>query len=258
MRGLTRLIISNDRLKLSTNNILQLKKEESHYLNNVMRLKINQEIYITNGQGSLWKAQKIKESSLKIINFNKPFLSQKKKPYLLGLATSIPKNGFEDILKMSTEIGIDLIQPLITDRQIKKLKSISTKKVRWDSLINESVEQCERLWKPKILECKTINDWIPNIIKEDLVSISATRIENSMSLKTWLKKIEINLNKKDKIFWNVIGPEGGWSHNELKLFLKHKIQLVALSETILRTSTAAIKASFILNEWRNEDLKLPN
>tara|TARA_B100000965_G_scaffold370460_1_gene358589 strand:- start:864 stop:1640 length:777 start_codon:yes stop_codon:yes gene_type:complete len=258
MRGLIRLIIENDRLKLSCNNILKLTKQESHYLNKVMRIQINQEIFITNGKGSLWKAQKINENSLKIINFKNPFLFQKQKPYLLGLAISIPKNGFEDILKMSTEIGIDFIQPLITDRQIKRLKSISTKKERWDLLINESVEQCERLWKPKILECKTISEWIPNVIKNDLLSISATRIENSISLKNWLKKIEINLNKKDKIFWNVIGPEGGWSHNELTLFIKYKIQLVELSETILRTSTAAISASFILNEWRNEDLKQPN
>ena len=255
MREFPRLIISNDRLKLSSNNILQLTKKESHYINNVMRTKTNQEILITNGKGSLWKAKSIKDNYVEIMNFNNPFLFQKPKPFLIGLATSIPKNGFEDILKMSTEIGIDIIQPLITDRQIKKSTSISAKTERWNLLINESVEQCERLWKPRIFECSTISDWIPTVIEKDFISISATRIDNSIYLKNWLKKIEVNLNKKDKIFWNVIGPEGGWSNDELSLFLKYKIQLVKLSETILRTSTAAIQASFILNEWRNEDAK---
>ena len=256
MQGLTRLIISNERLKFSNNDILQLTKKESHYLNKVMRTKANQEIFITNGQGSLWKARNKANNYIEIINFNKPFLSQEQKPFLIGLATSIPKNGFEDILKMSTEIGIDIIQPLITDRQIRKKTNLSTKLSRWDSIINESVEQCERLWKPQILDCLTISDWIPTVIEKDFISISATRIENTISLKSWLKIFEFNLNKNDKTFWNVIGPEGGWSHNELSSFLKYKIQLVKLSESILRTSTAAINASFILNEWRNENLNV--
>tara|TARA_Y100001968_G_scaffold318607_1_gene349045 strand:- start:7906 stop:8691 length:786 start_codon:yes stop_codon:yes gene_type:complete len=258
MREFTRLFISNDRLRLSNNNFLELTKQESHYLNKVMRIKLDQEILIINGQGSLWKAKNIKNNRIEIINLNKPLLFQKQKPFLLGLATSIPKNGFENILKMATEIGIDIFQPLITDRQIKRFKRPFAKTSRWDSLINESVEQCERLWKPKISESLNIFDWIPNIIKKDFVSISATRIDNSVSLKNCLKKIKVNLNKKDKVFWNVIGPEGGWSHNELDFFIKNKIQLVKLSDTILRTSTAAISSSFILNEWRNDYLEFNN
>ena len=57
--------------------------------------------------------------------------------------------------------------------------------------------------------------------------------------------------------WNVIGPEGGWSKREIELFVKNKIALVKLSDTILRTSTASINATSILNQWRN-DFKLIN
>jgi len=256
MKGLTRLIISNHRLKLSKSNFLELTKNESHYLYKVMRTPFNKEIFITDGQGSLWKAKTVKENFIEIISFNKPFSTQKPKPLLLGLATSIPKNGFEDILKMSTEIGIDIIQPLITERQIKKLKNLAAKEIRWEILINESVEQCERLWKPKILKCVNIHNWIPTVVEKDFISISATRIADCKNLKNWLREIEINPNSKGKILWNVIGPEGGWSSNELSSFLKYKIQMVKLSDTILRTSTAAITASYILNEWRNEKVKL--
>ena len=71
-----------------------------------------------------------------------------------------------------------------------------------------------------------------------------------------MKEIGSNSIKENKIFWNVIGPEGGWSHNEISSFIKYKIQLVKLSDAILRTSTAAISASFILNQWRNEKFKM--
>ena len=256
MQGLPRLIISSDRFKLSKNNILELTQNESHYLYKVMRKSINEEILITDGEGSLWKAKILKSNFVEIADLKKPFLSQKPKSCLLGLATSIPKNGFEDILKMSTEIGIDIIQPLVTDRQIKRLKNISAKELRWNSILDESVEQCERLWKPKLLKTITISNWIPTVIEKDFISISATRIENSKSLKKWLKEIGSNSIKENKIFWNVIGPEGGWSHNEISSFIKYKIQLVKLSDAILRTSTAAISASFILNQWRNEKFKI--
>ena len=63
MQGLTRLIISKDRLQLSSEDILELKREESHYLFKVMRTLINEEILITDGQGSLWKGKAIKDNS---------------------------------------------------------------------------------------------------------------------------------------------------------------------------------------------------
>ena len=256
MEDLTRLIISHERIENIKNNNLELSKEEAHYINKVMRIKNGKEIFIANGKGSLWKAIKVKNDCLEIIQLKKPYLFREQEIHLLGIAVVVPKSGFEDILKMSTEIGIDIIQPLITDRQIKRLKNLSVKELRWDTILNESVEQCERLWKPKLLKCLTISNWIPTVIEKDFISISVTRIDNSKSLKNWLKEIEYSSIKENKIVWNVIGPEGGWSHNEITSFLEYKIQFVKLSDTILRTPTAAISASFILNQWRNEKFKI--
>jgi len=56
MEDLTRLIISHERIENIKNNNLELSKEESHYINKVMRIKNGKEIFIANGEGSLWKA----------------------------------------------------------------------------------------------------------------------------------------------------------------------------------------------------------
>ena len=53
MEDLTRLIISHERIENIKNNNLELSKEESHYLNKVMRIKNGKEIFIGNGEGSL-------------------------------------------------------------------------------------------------------------------------------------------------------------------------------------------------------------
>ena len=255
MEDLTRLIISHERIENIKNNNLELSKEEAHYLNKVMRIKNGKEIFIANGEGSLWKAIKVKNDCLEIIKFKNPYLFQEQEIYLLGIAVVIPKSGFEDILKMCTEIGIDFIQPLFSERQVNKNLNFTRKLLRWNSIIKEAVEQSERLWKPSILNVKDIFEWLKSIDNQERVSISITREDNRYYLNQWLRKEQEFVNKKGGIFWNVIGPEGGWSTREIEFFYKNNISFVKLSETILRTSTASINASSILNQWRI-DLKL--
>ena len=137
MEDLTRLIISRERIENIKNNNLELTNEEAHYINKVMRIKNGKEIFIANGEGSLWKAKKVKKACLEIIQLKKPFLFQEQEIYLLGIAVVIPKSGFEDILKMCTEIVIDFIQPLFSERQVNKNLNFSRKLLRWNSIISK-------------------------------------------------------------------------------------------------------------------------
>jgi len=66
MEDLTRLIISHERIENIKNKNLELSKEEAHYLNKVMRIKNGKEIFVANGEGSLWKAIKVKNDFLEI------------------------------------------------------------------------------------------------------------------------------------------------------------------------------------------------
>ena len=254
MKNLARLIIENKRIKNLENNKLKLSKEESHYLNKVMRLKIGEEIQITNGEGHLWLGIKNKNNFIEIPKINNPILVQDKKRVLLGIAVAIPKNGFDDILKMCTEIGIDFIQPLYSEHQIKRISNQVLKMDRWNTIINEAVEQCERLWKPKILNILDICEWIIACKAKDIISISLTRDENCISLNKWLKMQNLPF-QESTIIWNVIGPEGGWSKREICFFKENKIQFIKLSESILRTTTASITASSILSQWRSFDIE---
>jgi len=257
MEDLTRLIISNERIENIQNNNIELTNEEVHYINKVMRIKNGKEIFITNGEGSLWKALKVRNDYLEISQLKKPYFFQEKEIFLLGIAVVIPKSGFEDILKMCTEIGIDFIQPLFSERQVNKNLNFSRKLLRWNSIIKEAVEQSERLWKPHILNGMDIIEWLKSRDNQERVSISITRENPHYDLNQWLRKQQEYVNKNGGIFWNVIGPEGGWSSKEIDFFNKNNNTFVKLSETILRTSTASINASSILNQWRI-DLKLRN
>jgi len=251
MEDLIRLLISSNRLKSSTDNNLKLTDKESHYVNKVMRLKNGQEIFIFNGEGAIWKGKKIDSHYIQFPSIDKPFYFKENKKLLIGLAISPPKKGFEDILKMTTEIGVDIIQPLISERQIKKISNYAFKFDRWDSIIKESLEQSERLWRPELFDFIDVFDWIESLNKNDFVSVSVTRNENTIGLRKWISNKKI-FNRKNIIIWNVIGPEGGWSKNEIKKFQNLKMQFIKLSENILRTSTAAINTASVLAECRDE------
>ena len=252
MEDLIRLIIPNERILKNKNNNLELTTDESHYLNKVMRIKTGKEIFITNGRGSLWKAKKVKNDNLKVLQLKKPYQFQEQEILLLGIAVVVPKNGFEDILKMCTEMGVDFIQPLFSERQVNKNLNFTKKFLRWNSIINEAVEQSERLWKPSIFNCIEVTDWIKNRDKQDRISISVTREEKCDYLNQWLKKQQKFLDKTGGVFWNVIGPEGGWSSKEIEFFVKSNNIFVKLSDGILRTSTASINATSILSQWRKD------
>ena len=79
MEDLTRLIISHKRIEKIKNNNLELSKEEAHYLNKVMRIKNGKKIFIANGEGSLWKAIKVKNDCLEIIQLKNLTYFKKKK-----------------------------------------------------------------------------------------------------------------------------------------------------------------------------------
>ena len=82
MEDLTRLIISHERIENIKNNNLELSKEEAHYINKVMRIKNGKEIFIANGKGSLWKAIKVKNDFLEIIQLkNLTYFKNKKFTY---------------------------------------------------------------------------------------------------------------------------------------------------------------------------------
>ena len=252
MDDLIRLLIQNERIINNKNKNLKLTKDEANYVNKVMRTKIGKEILITNGEGSLWKATNLENNFIEVKNIGNPYFFKEKENFLLGIAVVVPKNGFEDILKMCTEIGIDFIQPLFSERQVNKNSNFSKKFIRWNSIINEAVEQCERLWRPSILEITNLTDWILSKDNKDIVSISVTRDNSYEKLNHWLEQKQNLLDKKGSILWNVIGPEGGWSQREIDFFVKNKTPFVRISDNILRTSTATVNASSILSQWRND------
>ena len=232
--------MSNIRLffpeSLSINLIGKLNKSQSHYINKVMRIKVNEVFSLFNSSGE-WEA-KILEISKNIVEFIiTKQLRHKENTKELWLAFSpIKSNYFNFMLQKATELGITKFFPIIFDRTVvRKLNKERIKKV-----IVEASEQSNRINIPSIENLQNLKSFLNN--KMNLIFTDL----NSKVIKLDLKKLTNNPT------CIIIGPEGDFSENERDLIQSFKaVQSIKINKNILRSETAAISAISIINYYLN-------
>ena len=243
-----RLFINPNRLsdEIDSKGELILTSNESHYLTRVMRMRSEDLLEVIDGKGHVWNAKIVEKKTIKLTDgFDKPLQEVSRQSPLICIAVVIPKNGFENFLQMSCEIGVDIIQPLISKRSVVKECSCE-KTIRFQKIIHEAVEQSERLWSPEVMQALTFPNWINDLHPEAHIGFAATRIEDLQDCVNWIKETPHEVNQ----VWMVIGPEGGWNKDEEELAFNAGFVGVSMGETILRTSTAAVSASQVMTSWR--------
>jgi 16S rRNA (uracil1498-N3)-methyltransferase len=163
----------------------------------------------------------------------------------LGLAVSIIRRGFDDVVRMACELGIDTIQPLRCERTVLQAEH---RPDRWNTIVREAVEQCERLWQPTVLELNSLESWLNSSSGQKAVGV--TRTKKLEPLGDWLEQIAIPAQTT----WLIVGPEGGWTSAERDALHNHSVAPIHLGPSILRTSTAAVAGAVDLVRWREQQL----
>ncbi len=146
------------------------------------------------------------------------------------------------VIQKATELGVSAILPLITDRVILKLsgKQEETHQARWKRLALEAAQQSERWTLPTILPLKTFSQFLQSPQQSQLIFM-AERSEGP-SLLT----IPCSSEKLEAKVTVIVGPEGGWSTNELESAQSHNWAFASFGKEILRAETASLAALAIL------------
>ena len=231
--------MSNIRLFFSESLSINLKgkldKSQSHYVNKVMRIKVNGVFSLFNSSGE-WEA-KILNISKNIVEFNiTKQLRQKENDNELWLAFSpIKSNYFNFMIQKATELGITKFLPIIFDRSIVR----KINKTRLDKIIIEATEQSNRIKVPVLEKPKSLKEFLSdNKNKINLVFTDLNSQNNKLDIK--------NLSKKPTCL--IIGPEGDFSELEKEIILSfNNVTSVKINKNILRTETAAISSISIIN-----------
>ncbi len=141
----------------------------------------------------------------------------------------LKKDNFDLVIQKATELGVDCLVPIISERTVKTGLVIK----RLEKIIKESTEQCGRLQLMRLEETLTFSEAI-SMAGKTADSVFFCHQEGGSD-------VEVGSGKNIAVF---VGPEGGWTESELKIAQENKAQVVSLSNNVLRAETAAIIASF--------------
>ena len=227
--------------KIQSDLVAHLPKDQSHYLKDVMRLKVGDAFSVFNGEGE-WKAniQNYKKQSVKIKILEK--LRDNKNENNIWLAfTPIKKNPLNFIIQKGTELGVQKFIPILSERTI--VKDIKIKRAK--KILIESAEQSNRISVPEITKMETLNNFISNFPKTGCIVFCDINSDES-NLKN------IVLRKDSGPICVLIGPEGDFSENERKLIIgMRQSHSISLAKNILRAETAVVAAVALVNYHLN-------
>jgi len=225
-----------------SNEIIVKDKKDINHLKNSFRIKENDKIRAVDGEKEyICQVTALDKKEIQLEILSEKELEKNNIEIVAGISV-IKNDKMELTIQKLTEIGIDRILPLETKRTIVKLKE---KKEKWDVVSREAVKQCQRI---KFLEIDNITK-ITEVSYEDydLVVIPYENEENYT-----LRELINNREKDIKKILYLIGPEGGFSDEEIKQLKELKnSKVVTLGKNILRAETAAIVVGGILiNEFK--------
>lgn len=144
-------------------------------------------------------------------------------------------------IEKATELGAATIVPVIALRTEKHLAQAAEKRVeRWRRIAHEAAQQSRRTDIPTIAEPIVLPKYLATESTSQRILLAEDERKTTLRqrIETALQTAQSNLPD----FELAIGPEGGWTSEELALFTKHNWQPASLGPRILRAETAAIAA----------------
>lgn len=225
---------------IPTNQICKLEKNASHHLLNVLRLESGVSVTLFNGDGSDYHG--------KLIDTNKPHcqimidkktINHCRSPATISLIQCIAKGDrMDQVVQKSTELGIDKLYPVYSRYCNVKLdhKRANRKLEHWKQISIHACEQCGRAVLPVIAALDSL--------EKTLTQLDATAIK-LIANPTASKNIS-QLDTSTTEFIILVGPEGGFSQNELELARLSGFEDIGIGPRILRTETAPLAIISIL------------
>lgn len=219
--------------------IIQTDQESQKHIIKVLRMKEKDKFIAEDGSGTEYVAE--------IISFDKKSVKAKiieRKEKIdqginINLFMSLIKPArFEIMLEKVAEIGVKTITPVIS-ANCGEFQINENKVNRFNSILNQSSRQCAGAFIPTLEKTIKFEEAIKKAKEKGTIILPDPTGNN-----VWAE-ITDSINKKDKI--NIfIGPEGGFSKDEINFAKENNAIILKLGERILRAETAAISITSIV------------
>ncbi len=216
---------------------IEISGDVYHHIVNVVRINLNDKIILFNEQQKgKYNVEKIDFENNILCAKLLEEISNQNPMFQVDLAFGLlKKDNNEQVIQKATELGVDniylvrmhnSIMKITTDKKEKKLK-------RYKNIAINASEQSKRFTIPSVY----IEDGVSDLLTKhyDYIYLLYEK-ENANNFINILSQDELTLDKKILL---IVGPEGGFTQDELEL-LKKRSKFVTINNNILRAETAAI------------------
>jgi 16S rRNA (uracil1498-N3)-methyltransferase len=230
--------------------LVVLDEATSKHIVQVLRMKVGDQLQLTNGKGNLFTAE-IKDDNRKKCSVTITKKSEIHNPQsTISIAVSLIKNNsrFEWFLEKATEVGVTEIIPLMCERTEKA----TFKMERMKSILVSAMLQSQQCWLPVLQEPVKFASLVSQSKEEQKFIAHCEDENNKVSLNSKLLSLPVrhagpSTSPQDAAHKLIlIGPEGDFTKQEIELALQNNFTPVALGETRLRTETAGVVAATLL------------
>jgi 16S rRNA (uracil1498-N3)-methyltransferase len=209
------------------------------HIKNVLRLKPGDRIRVFDGEGFEYDASIHRFFDDRVeIKITQKFPGTRDSPVQIGVAQALLKEKKMDrLLRHLCELGVTQWIPFISERSVPRpgKKRLSARAQRWNRILQESCKQCRRSKLPEIIETLSFEDLLDYGSSCDLQIVF---YENeSATLKSMMPA-----TAAPRRILLILGPEGGFSDQEIESARAAGCVVAGLGSRILRAETATIAA----------------
>ena len=213
--------------------------EQAHQMRQVLRMSVGDRVVaLVDGAGWEYEAELVqvdKKGVTAVIHHKRPITTEPT-VHLTLYQCLLKRDNFEWVLQKGTEIGVSRFVPLLSERTVahppKKLD-------RWQRIVTEAAEQSGRGSIPEIAPAIKLTD------------VLAAWQSDQLGLMPWVAEDSVTIGSALTVTEPVevgvfIGPEGGWTDDEVENGRSAGLIPVTLGRRILRAETAAIVAAALV------------
>jgi 16S rRNA (uracil1498-N3)-methyltransferase len=238
-----------------------LTGDQAHQIRRVLRMRLGERVTLLDGQGYAYEAILIAlgEADAKFQVVKRWTEASEPRTQITLYQAVLKGDNFAWVLQKGTEVGVSRFVPTVCERNvIDDLDAVEGKRERWLRITQEAAEQSGRARLPELASAELFRQAVasspPSLLPTGETHGEALRLipwenERSVRLRDALAGCNFAAGACIELF---VGPEGGFTEEEVALARRYGVQPVTLGPRILRAETAGvIAAALILYEARD-------
>ena len=219
--------------------VITLDTRQSHHLVRVLRIRSGAAVELFDGTGRVWQAT-VSQASRDACRIERgaPVAEEAPAAFEIHLAPALLRSDAMDrLLRQATELGAHQFWPLETARTGTVRKRARARFGHWHRIVVGACEQSRRAYLPRLNEIRRFDEFIGSVDPRQtlLLHPAAQPLHRQLPLESTTV---------------LVGPEGGWTNDELARARDRGIEACSMGPGILRAETAPLAAlAAIRHSW---------